>query len=82
MTLNQAFAHALKNDTISHLEMSWSMKITEERLQELLNGAEYNQAEELAMYRFIFKANSKQPILKYWPNSTLVVPSSEKSNGI
>lgn len=82
MTLNEAFAHALKNDTISHLEMSWSMHITEERLHELLNGAEYNQAEELAMYRFVFKLRNKRPVLNNGSIVPQTVPAHEKSNGI
>lgn len=83
MTLNEAFAHALQNDTISHLEMSWSLNITEERLQELLNGAEYNQQEELAMYRFVFKMRNKRPVLNAGSITVpSVVPSLEKSNGI
>ena len=76
--MNEAFAHALKNDTVSKLEMSWSMKTTPERLDELLNGAEYNETEELFMYRFIFKVRNKRLVLNVGP----VVPSPEKTNGI
>lgn len=82
MTLNEAFAHALKNDTITNLEMSWSLKITEERLKELLNGAEYNQTEELAMYRFVFKMRNKRPVLNGSSIEPQRVPNPEKSNGI
>ena len=82
MTLNEAFAQSLRHDTISHLEMSWSLKITEERLQELLNGAEYNHTEELLMYRFVFKMRNKRPVLNSSSIVPQVVPWPEKSNGI
>lgn len=82
MTLNEAFAHAIKNDTISDLEMSWSLKITQERLEELLNGSEYNPQEELAMYRFVFKMRNKRPVLNGSSIIPQAVPTHEKSNGI
>lgn len=77
--MNEAFAQALRENTISHLEMNWNMKITTERLDELLHGASYNQSEELDMLRFIFKSSNKKNISsKVGP----VVPAREKSNGI
>lgn len=81
MTLNEAFAHALKENPISHLEMSWNMKITTERLDELLHGASYSQSEELDMFRFIFKMKNKKNIVPI-PKVGPVVPAHEKSNGI
>lgn len=63
MTLNEAFAQALSQSNITKLEMSWSMRVTQERLDEILNGAEYNQQEELIMYRFIFKINNKKKLI-------------------
>lgn len=82
MTLNEAFAQALKNDNISKLEMSWNLKVTQERLDELLNGAEYNQQEELIMYRFVFKTRNKRPVLNPGPIVPQPVPAPEKTNGI
>lgn len=82
MTLNEAFAHAIENDNISHLEMSWSLKITEGRLADLLNGAEYNSLEELEMYRFVFKMRNKRIVLNLGPIVPLTVPPMEKNNGI
>lgn len=78
MTLNEAFAQAIKEGTISHLEMSWNMKITQERLDELLSGHPYSEAEELNMFRFIFKMKGKKNSYKVGQ----AVPSPEKSNGI
>lgn len=78
MTLNEAFAQALKENPISHLEMSWNMKISQRRLDEILNGAEYSQDEELEMFRFVFKMRQKK-------NGIIVpqaVPTPEKTNGI
>ncbi len=78
MTLKEAFAQAMRENPISHLEMSWNMKISQRRLDEILNGAEYSQDEELEMFRFVFKMRNKKNGIQVGHT----VPAPEKTNGI
>jgi len=59
MTLNEAFNNAVKESPISLMELSWSMNITLERLEDLIRGVDYTTEEELHMLRFIFKICKK-----------------------
>lgn len=73
MTLNEVFANALKESSVNQIELS-RIYITQNRLEELLKGAEYTQAEELHMLRFIFKHSKKM-----YPNIIAGTPDVSKN---
>lgn len=59
LTLSEAFKNAVDESPISKIELSWSFKMTQARLDELYHGAEYDNSEELQMLRFVFKHRQK-----------------------
>jgi hypothetical protein len=60
MTLTEEFKSALEQSNITKLEMSWTLGVTMDRMNELLSGAPYHPHEELTMLRFVFKERMKK----------------------
>jgi len=57
------FKSALAGSNMTELEMSWNLKVTEKRLQQILEGEKkYTDREEQIMIRFIVKQNHDIPI--------------------
>lgn len=62
--LHEVFKEALKNAPTSDLEMTWNLKVDEERYQGLISGEiKPTETEELIMHRFIFKMKQKIPVI-------------------
>lgn len=61
MSIAKAFLDAFINSPISHLEMSWSLKVDHPRFMKLLNGeANPTPVEETEMYKFVMKERRKE----------------------
>lgn len=59
MEILDAFKEAISNCPSTNMEIAWNMGVEPMRLQAILEGARYTDAEELFIHRFLFKYHYK-----------------------
>lgn len=61
MSIQESFLQAFNESPISHLEMSWSLKVDHPRFMKLLSGeSNPTPIEETEMYKFVMKERRKE----------------------